>query len=271
MSLVDIATSLRRDVIRMVGNARSRYGASALSALDILVYLYERELIVSPDLPDDPDRDRLVMGKGHGCPALYAVLAHRGFFDREALWNYRRLGSLLQGRPDGGRTPGVDVSAGAPGLALGIANGLALAFRMDGRSNRVFCVIGDGELQEGVLWESAMTAAHRRLSSVTLVVDRNDNQQDGSVASIKELEPLDEKFRAFGWKVIQVDGHDFASLEHGFTVAREKRTVPCVVIARTVRGKGVSLFEGSRTLEAGLSRLETEQALEELGRSGNRG
>lgn len=264
-SLEALAMSIRKDVVRMVGNARSGYVASALSVLDILVYLYERELDVDPKNPKARDRDRLIMGKGHGCPGLYAVLAHRGFFEREALWNFRRLGALLQGRPDGSRTPGVDVSSGAPGLALGIANGVALSMRMDGLKGRVFCVIGDGELQEGSLWESAMTSSHMALDSVTLVVDKNGDQMGGAVDSIKRLEPLEDKFRSFGWNVASTDGHDFSSLDAAFSSIRDKNGRPSVIIAKTMRGKGVSFFEEGRKKDSGLSRMETERALEELG------
>lgn len=263
MNLEDIALSVRKDVIRMVGNAKSGYVASAMSVLDILVYLYENELLVDPKDPSSPDRDRLVMGKGHGCPALYGVLAHRGFFDREALWNFRRLGALLQGRPDGSRTPGVDASAGSPGLALGIANGIAMALRMDGLERRVFCVIGDGELQEGALWESVMTSSHRGLGSIVLVVDQNGAQMAGPVSSVKGIEPLDEKFKAFGWRVLHADGHDFSSLERAFSSAGSDG-IPSVVIARTKRGKGISFFEDHQERDLSMSRIEAERALEEL-------
>ncbi len=263
--LEDLARSVRRDVVRMVGNARSGYVASALSVLDILVYLYEREIMSDKTNRDSQDRDRLVMGKGHGCPALYAVLAHRGFFDREALWNFRRLGALLQGHPDGARTPGVDASAGSPGLALGIANGMAMAMRMNGIRRRVFCVIGDGELQEGALWESAMTSSHRKLDSVVLVIDQNGDQMAGPVSEVKNVEPLDDKFHSFGWNVVHADGHDFASLEGAFSSVREVSGFPSVIIAKTKRGKGISILEDNRGGSVPrLSRIETERALEEL-------
>lgn len=263
MSLEEIALSMRKDVVRMVGNARSGYVASALSVLDILVYLYEREMRVNPSDPLDLDRDRLVMGKGHGCPSLYALLAHRGFFDREALWNFRRLGALLQGRPDGSRTPGIDGSAGSPGLALGIANGMAMALRLDGLDSRVFCVIGDGELQEGALWESAMTSSHRGLGSVVLVVDQNGVQMAGPVSSVKAIEPLGDKFTSFGWRVLHCDGHDFSSMERAFSSV-EGGEVPSVIIARTKRGKGISFFEDRQERDLSMSRIEAERALEEL-------
>ncbi|SMG36197.1 transketolase [Dethiosulfovibrio salsuginis] len=264
MNLDDIALSVRKDVVRMVGNARSGYVASALSVLDILVYLYEREMSANPS---GSDRDRLVMGKGHGCPALYAVLAHRGFFDREALWNFRKLGALLQGRPDGARTPGVDASAGSPGLALGIANGIAMAHRMDGLKGRVFCVIGDGELQEGALWESAMTSSYRKLGSVVLVVDQNGDQMAGPVSSVKAVEPLGDKFTSFGWRVSRCDGHDFNSMAQAFSSCGDG-DVPSVVIAKTKRGKGISFFEDHQERDLSMSRIEAERALEELDDAG---
>ena len=264
MKLESLAVSLRKDVVRMTGHARSGYISSALSVIDILLFLYEKVLRVYPEDPDRYDRDRLVMSKGHGCPALYAVLAYKGFFERDALWNFRSLGALLQGSPDSRRTPGVDVSSGAPGLGLGISNGIAMALKQDHLDSRVFCILGDGELLEGGLWESAMTSSHRSLDNLILVVDQNGDHPYDHVEKIKKINPVGDKFSAFGWNVITADGHDFNSLDRAFSRALENTGSPSVVIAKTTRGKGVSLFEGYSAMGDRISRMETEQALAEL-------
>lgn len=257
-SLEEIAKSVRRDVVRMIGNARAGYVASALSVLDILVYLYEQEM--------DLDKDKLVMGKEHGCPALYALLARKGFIQREDLWNFRKLGALLQGYPDGGRTPGIDGSAGSPGLALGMANGMA----MGGAKGRVFCVIGDGELSEGALWESAASASSRKLSSVVLVLDRNCGDDESFCESEREV--LVQMFRSFGWNSVCADGHDFLSLQRAFSQIKDIKDMPSAVIAKTKRGKGVSIWEnGEKESLPRLSPMETEKALEELDEGGDSG
>lgn len=259
-SLEEIAKSVRKDVVRMVGNARAGCAPQALSVLDILVYLYEREI--------DLGKDKLVMGKEYGCPALYALLARKGFFDREALWDFRRLGALLQGHPDGSRTPGIDASAGSPGLALGIANGMAMAAGAANR--RVFCVIGDEELQEGALWESVAASSQRKLDSVVLVIDRSGGRTEEHLEDARRPDSLDAKFQAFGWNAVHADGHDFASLQRAFSLVGEAGGTPSAVIARTKRGKGISIWEDRRSGSVPkLSPLETERVLEELDEGGD--
>ncbi len=256
-ALKEKARQARKDVIRMIGPSQTGQIASALSVLDILVWLYWQvfrfhgeDLLASP-------RDRLVFDKGQGCAALYAVLAHRGFFSRQNLWSFRRLGTILQGSPDGHRTPGVDATTGLPGLGLGIAVGMALARRMDRSPEKVYCVVGDDELHQGSLWESALTASGRGLSNLTLVVDHNDG---GDAAG--SLEPLIDKFQAFGWSLGEAQGHDFQSLQ---TALEGLASGPRVVVAHTLRGKGVSFLERApRSSQGEFSRTLAERALEEL-------
>lgn len=213
-------------------------------------------------------RDRLVMGKGQACAALYAVLAHRGFLARENLWSYRRLGGMLQGRPDSARTPGVDAASGVPGLGLGIAVGMALARRMNLSKERVFCIVGDEELQEGGLWESALTAVQMKLSNLVLIVDRNGSQRGAPMEKIKDLNPVPDKFQAFGWRVFEAQGHDYQSLSEAFEKCVNSQE-PCVIIAHTMRGKGISFIEqDSQFSESNFSPELAERALEELNSEG---
>ncbi len=258
------ALEVRKDVVRMIGVARSGYVSSSLSVVDILVYLYWRFLNISPEEPRMRDRDRLILSKGHACSSLYAVLANRGFFDREELWNFRRLGSMLQGHPETLRTPGIDSPGGSSGLGIGLSNGIALALRLDGIGSRVFCILGDGELQEGSIWESAMQTSNLGLGGVTAIVDMNGTQMDGEVVSIKKIEPVKGKFESFGWRTVSVDGHDMVDLERAFSFAASEGS-PCVVLAATKSGKGFSLAEkGQIGSEMPIDREMMEQALREL-------
>lgn len=263
--LSERALAVRRDVVRMLGLARSGLLASSLSVVDILVWLYWGVLDVRPDEPEWEGRDRFVLGKGHGCPALYSVLANRGFFPREELWSYRRLGAMLQTYPEVRRTPGIDAPGGSLGQGLGVANGLALALRGSGPGPSVVCLVGDGELQEGAMWESALTAAHHGLDSLTLIVDLNGRQMEGATEDIKSLEPMADKFLAFHWAVAECDGHDFASLRSGYGELAKAVGRPRCLIARTRLGKGISFLEedpsGGRMV---LDRNSTDRALEEL-------
>jgi transketolase len=265
--LKEAAASIRKDVVRMIGVARSGHLASSLSIVEIMAWLYWHILNVKPEDPMWAERDRLVLSKGHGCPALYAALANRGFFDREELWNYRRLGTMLQGHPLVNRTPGIDASSGSLGMGLGVANGIALGLRMRGLDSRVFCITGDGELQEGAIWESAMTSTHYKLSQLTVIVDRNNTQMEGSVDQVMSIEPLKDKFIAFGWQVAEADGHDFQSLERAFVKKNAEK--PLAIIARTVIGKGVSFLEGQRyKASMVLTRDLVDKALRELDSGG---
>lgn len=259
-----IANTVRKDVVRMTGIARSGHLASSLSIVDILTVLYWNIMEVSPEEPNLVSRDRFVLSKGHGCPALYAVLSHRGFFSREELWNYRRLGAMLQGHPETPRTPGIDSPSGSLGMGIGVANGMALFLKRNGFSSRVFCLAGDGELQEGSLWESLMMASHYKLGNLVLIVDRNMQQSEGRISDIMEIEPLDRKFEAFGWDTVTVDGHDMSALDSVMSsVSAEK---PVAVIAKTIAGKGVSFIESSASgpERTELTRDLMDQALREL-------
>ena len=198
---------------------------------------------VDPQNPSWEGRDRLVLSKGHTCPALYAVLAQKGFFDREELKKFRHLGAMLQGHPDMKGTPGVDMSTGSLGQGISAAVGMALAAKTQGASWRVFAVLGDGELQEGQVWEAAMFAAHHKLDNLIAVVDNNGLQIDGNVSDVCSVYPIDEKFRAFGWEVFTADGHDFESLDAAFSAARQVVGKPCVIAQKSVKGKGVSFME----------------------------
>lgn len=262
-SLKRTALEVRKDVVRMTGVARSGYLASSLSVVDILVYLYWSLLRISPEDPRLNERDRVVFSKGHACASLYAVLANRGYFDRQELWNFRRLGSMLQGHPERPRAPGIDAPGGSSGMGIGLSNGIALALRMNGSASRVFCILGDGELQEGSIWESAMQTANLALK-VTAVVDMNGIQMEGDVVSIKKIEPLRDKFESFGWRCAGADGHDMADLERAFSGALSCDT-PCAILAETRAGKGFSLAEkGLSSSLAPLNREMMEQALREL-------
>ena len=244
MDLAPLCRTIRRDVLTMTHAAGSGHPGGSLSAVEILATLYCGVLSVDPVRPDDPDRDRFLLSKGHAAPVLYSVLARRGFFDPALLPTLRQVGSPLQGHPHMGRLPGLDCSSGSLGQGLSIANGLAMAARRTGRSYRTYCLMGDGEIQEGQVWEAAMTAAHFRLDGVCAIVDDNGVQLDGLTRDIMQVEPIGDKFRAFGWHVIEVDGHDLAALRAAFDEAAATKGVPTVLVAKTVKGKGVSFMEG---------------------------
>lgn len=237
--------------------------ASSLSAVDILVWLYGAVLSVRPNEPLWEDRDRFILSKGSASPALYAVLADHGFFSRDDLWGYRRLGSTLQAFADSCRTPGIDVSCGSLGMGPGVALGLALALRKRASAARVFCLVGDGELQEGAIWEALMACAHHALGNLTLIVDRNGFQLEGETENTVALEPLTEKFAAFGWAVSCVNGHDMKELNRVFASLPQDRAR--VLIAGTIRGRGIpSLERGTASGTLVLNRQLTDELLKEL-------
>ena len=242
--LKDIAKVVRRDVLTMTLEAGSGHIGGSLSAVDLLTVLYWDRMKLNPERPQWDDRDRLVLSKAHASPALYAVLARRGYFDVKELMTFRKLKSLLQGFPDMQRTPGIDASVGSPGQGLSIANGIAMAARRDNRTFRVFCLMGDGEAHEGQIWEAAMTAAHHGLDNVCAIVDRNMMMGDGSTEEIVALTPLVEKWRTFNWHVIEVDGHNIEQMMAAFSEASSTRGRPSLVLARTRKGKGVPFMEG---------------------------
>lgn len=258
--------------LEMVYRAASGHIGGSLSAMDILTELYNEVMCVDPAKPRDPGRDRFVMSKGHCTPALYAVLALRGYFPEKDLELFRSIKGHMSGHPDMVHVPGVDMSTGSLGQGLAAAGGMALAGKLDGRSYRVYALMGDGEIEEGEIWEAAMAAHKYRLDNLCGIVDVNGLQIDGATADVMPSEPLDAKFAAFGWHVIKADGHDFDSLRAAFAEAAETRGAPSVILAKTTKGKGVSFMENNagwhgkapnaEQYEAG--RAELEAALAEL-------
>lgn len=239
--LPEVARRVRLDVLDMTYRAQSGHPGGSFSATEALVTLYFRHLRVDPSKPQWEDRDRFVLSKGHCSPAMYAVLAARGFFPRSELVGFRRLGHMLQGHVDL-KVPGVDFSAGSLGQGLSFANGVALGLRMANKDARVYCMMGDGEQQEGQVWEAAMTAAHHKLDSVCAILDYNKVSQTGFVNDNKRLEPLADKWRAFGWHVVVVDGHDVKALDKAFEEAHATKGMPTIVISDTKKGGGVSFM-----------------------------
>ena len=263
--LQEIARRVRLDIVEMLYRAGSGHLGGSLSATDILVALFFGEMRLRPGDPCWPQRDRFILSKGHGAPALYAVLSRLGYFPREELGSLRQFGSILQGHPDSACTPGVEIPTGSLGQGLSIANGLALATRLNGSPSRIYLLLGDGEIQEGQIWEAAMSAAHYKLDNLTAIVDRNRLQIDGRTAEVMSLEPLPEKWRAFGWHTLEVDGHSIPQLLAAFKSCREITGKPSVIIAHTVKGKGVSIFEDQAKYHGvAPNEEEYQQAMEEL-------
>lgn len=243
LALSQMATQIRRDILAEVHAAKSGHPGGSLSIADIITYLYFEEMRIDPKNPADPDRDRLVLSKGHTAPALYAALAERGYFDRAQLTTLRHIDSFLQGHPDMKHTPGVDMSAGSLGLGISSACGMALAAKLDGKDYRTYTIVGDGESEEGQVWEAAMFAAHYKLDNLCLVIDWNGLQIDGPVAEVMNPTPHDKKLEAFGFHVISADGHDFDAIDAAFKEARTVKGKPTAIIFKTVKGKGVSFME----------------------------
>ncbi len=241
--LQDIARKVRIDIIEQVHSAKSGHPGGSLSIADIITFLYFKEMYVDPKKPDMPDRDRLVLSKGHTCPALYAALAEKGFFDVELLKTFRKMGSILQGHPDMKNIPGVDMSSGSLGQGISAACGMALAAKFDKKDYRVYAILGDGEIEEGQVWEAFMFASHYKLSNLCVIIDRNGLQIDGRCADVMSTEPLEEKMSSFGFNVITADAHDFDSIEQAFDLAKKCGDKPSVIIADSIKGKGVSFME----------------------------
>ena len=243
LELKKIATDIRLGAIEAVYNGKSGHPGGALSASDILACLYFSELRINPKKPNDPKRDRFVLSKGHSCPALYASMALRGYFDIKELKNFRHLGSLTQGHPDMKTMKGIDMSAGSLGQGFSAACGMALAAKLNGDDYRTYAMIGDGESQEGQVWEATMFAAHYKLDNLCLIVDNNGLQIDGRVKDVMNVMPYPSKFRAFGWNVISIDGHNIEEILNAFEEAKTVKGKPTVIVAKTVKGKGVSFME----------------------------
>ena len=237
------AAKIRRNIIDEVHAAKSGHPGGSLSITDVMTYLYFAEMKVDPQNPADPDRDRLVLSKGHTAPALYATLAEKGFFPREELLKLRKLDSFLQGHPDMKHTPGVDMTTGSLGLGISAACGMALAAKIQNKDYRTYAIVGDGESEEGQVWEAAMFAAHYKLDNFCLVIDWNGLQIDGPVEKVMNPTPHDKKLEAFGFHVIVADGHDFDAIEAAFHEAKTVKGQPTAIIFKTVKGKGVSFME----------------------------
>lgn len=245
LELQKLANQVRKHIITSLHAAKCGHPGGSLSAADIITYLYYEEMNVDPGNPKKEDRDRFVLSKGHVAPALYAVLAMKGFFPVDELSKLRKTGEMLQGHPDMKGTPGIDMSSGSLGQGVSVAVGMALSAKLSGDSYRVYSMLGDGEIEEGQVWEAAMFAGHKKLDNLVLIVDNNDLQIDGSIADVCSPYPIADKFEAFNFHVITIDGHDFDAIEAAFKEAKETKGKPTVIIAKTVKGKGVSFMENA--------------------------
>jgi transketolase len=259
------AGTLRVEILRMLTEAGSGHTGGSLSAADIVTALYFYKMRHKPENPAWRDRDRFILSKGHAAPVLYAALALSGYFDRSLLKTLRKIGSPLQGHPCSKKLPGIEISTGSLGQGLSIANGIALGLKIDGLPSRVYCLLGDGETQEGQVWEAAMTASHYKLDNLCAIIDNNGLQIDGHCCNVMCIEPLVQKWEAFGWNVIDINGHDMEAIVRALDEAGTVTAKPTMIIARTIKGKGVSFFEGKVEYH-GLAPTaeELEKALKEL-------
>ena len=264
-ALKRLAVELRQDILRTIATAGSGHPGGSLSMVELLVGLFWYALRHDPKNPAWPDRDLFLLSKGHGCPALYTVMAHRGYFPKEELQTLRRYPTRLQGHPERWSPPGIEIASGSLGQGLSMANGLALADRLDGRRRRIFCLMGDGEIQEGQVWEAAMTSWHHKLDSVCAIIDANQLQQNGPVKQIQDIEPLADKWNSFGWHTIEIDGHAIEQVLDAYDQAAAVKGKPQAIIARTVKGKGVSFMELNHAWHGVAPKPdELERALKEL-------
>ncbi len=237
------ACKIRMGVIEGTYHAHSGHPGGSLSIADVLAYLYEAEMNLRPEEPKWEDRDRFVLSKGHCAPALYAALAERGYFDKSELQSLRHTGAMLQGHPDMKGTPGVDMSTGSLGQGISAADGMALSAKINQKDYRVYTILGDGEIEEGQVWEAAMFAAAKKLDNLVAVIDNNNLQIDGPITEVNSPYPIPEKFAAFGWNVIEIDGHDFDQIEAAFDSAKSVKGKPTAIVMKTTKGKGVSYME----------------------------
>jgi transketolase len=258
------AMAVRRLIVQMLGKAASGHPGGSLSAADLITVLYFAVMRYDPKNPDWPDRDRFHMSKGHCCPLWYAVLSEAGYFPQDKLWTLRRLGSILQGHPDR-RTPGVDVASGSLGQGLSVALGMSLASKIDRKDYRVYVLLGDGEIQEGNVWEAAMAAAHYKCDNLCAILDSNGFQIDGRTEAIMNLEPIVLKWQAFGWHTIEIDGHNIKEIISAYQKAQKLKGKPTIIIGRTIKGKGVSFMENVVDFHGRApTKEETDKAIEEL-------
>jgi transketolase len=265
IDLKKISKNIRISIIKSVSAAKSGHPGGSLSIADILTVLYFEKMNIDPKNPKDPKRDRLVLSKGHSAPALYAALAERGYFPKEELLSLRKYGSKLQGHPDMKKVEGVDMSTGSLGQGLSAANGMAIAAKLDSADYRVYAVLGDGEVQEGQIWEAAMSAAHYKLDNLTAFLDLNGLQIDGSNEEVMNIGPVDEKFKAFGWNVLTINGHCFEEISKAIDEAAAVKGKPTMIVCKTVKGKGVSFMENNVAWHGSPpNEEETKKALAEL-------
>lgn len=241
--LISISKDVRKNIIEMIYEAKSGHPGGSLSCADIITYLYFNKMNVDVNNPKDLNRDRFVLSKGHAAPALYSVLAEKGFFYKEELKNLRKLGAMLQGHPDAKNIPGVDVSTGSLGQGISNAVGMALGLRSDKSLAKVYTLLGDGEIQEGLVWEAAMAAGHYKLDNLVAILDYNGLQIDGENDEVMTISPVDKKFENFGWNVISCDGHDYDDIHRAFESLENTSGKPTLIIAKTIKGKGVSFME----------------------------
>lgn len=258
------ARQIRLLIVQMLAQAGSGHPGGSLSSTDILTCLFFSVMRHDPHRPQWPQRDRFHLSKGHCCPALYAVLAEAGYFSKEELMRLRQIGAMLQGHPER-HTPGIDVCSGSLGQGLSVALGMSLAAKLDQQDYRTYCLMGDGEVQEGNIWEAAMAAAHHKCDNLCAILDYNGFQIDGRVADVMAIEPLADKWRSFGWHVVEVDGHQMAALHKAFDTAKKTKKKPTIIIAKTIKGKGVSFMENVVDFHGRApSAVETPIAVREL-------
>ncbi|AJQ26336.1 transketolase [Pelosinus fermentans] len=268
-NLTEKTLNIRKNIIRMITQAQSGHPGGSLSAVEILTYLYFKEMNIDPSNSKNPKRDRFVLSKGHAAPVLYAALAERGFFSADELLTLRKINSRLQGHPDMKGIPGVDMSTGSLGQGLSAAAGMALAGKIDGSDYRVFALLGDGELEEGQIWEAAMFAAHYKLNNLTIFIDFNGLQIDGLISEVLSPLPIPEKWRAFGWNVLEIDGHDLEEIHSAVQSAKGVLDKPTAIIATTIKGKCIRKMENAAEWHGKAPSIsECEEFLFELSRGG---
>lgn len=269
LELMKTANEVRKGIVTAVHSAKSGHPGGSLSAADIYTYLYFEEMNIDPKDPKKADRDRFVLSKGHTAPGYYSTLAHRGFFPVEDLTTLRKVGSYLQGHPDMKHIPGVDMSSGSLGQGISAAVGMAISAKLSNDDYRVYTLLGDGEIQEGQVWEASMLAGHRKLDNLVVIVDNNNLQIDGKITDVNSPYPIDKKFEAFNFHVINIDGNDFDQIEAAFKEARKTKGMPTAIIAKTIKGKGVSFMEDQAGWHGKAPNDEQyAQAMEELEKEG---
>ena len=269
LELMKTANEVRKGIVTAVHSAKSGHPGGSLSAADIYTYLYFEEMNIDPKDPKKADRDRFVLSKGHTAPGYYSTLAHRGFFPVEDLTTLRKVGSYLQGHPDMKHIPGVDMSSGSLGQGISAAVGMAISAKLSNDDYRVYTLLGDGEIQEGQVWEASMLAGHRKLDNLVVIVDNNNLQIDGKITDVNSPYPIDKKFEAFNFHVINIDGNDFGQIEAAFKEARKTKGMPTAIIAKTIKGKGVSFMEDQAGWHGKAPNDEQyAQAMEELEKAG---